>query len=246
MCRTPVLSPITGSSCSTSSRAIRDQGAGRLRIVTAALAAFVVAGASTPLCGQTGNPDSAAAQSSLSPTIGLTAGWDDNVFRVNTADNPIGDFTTTISPDVQASLRMSRLRVSGRAEVDFIHFRKVSQINSIDILSTGRVELPLGRLTPYFGGDWTNTRHRRNFEIDLPIRQVDSSWNAGVDLRLSGKTSIGVMRRAVACGLQGRHELPRQRSRTISRCDGGDHRREVSVFLDALHYHRSRRRAGPN
>jgi hypothetical protein len=195
VCRTSFLSPITASSCFTSSRAIRDKGAGRLRIVTAALAAFVVAGASTPLCGQTGNPDSAATQSSLSPTIGLTAGWDDNVFRVNTADNPIGDFTTTISPDVQASLRMSRLRISGRAEVDFIHFRKVSQINSIDVLSTGRVELPLGRLTPYFGGDWTNTRHRRNFEIDLPVRQVDSSWNAGVDVRLSGKTSIGVMRR---------------------------------------------------
>jgi hypothetical protein len=190
-----VLTPITGSSCFTSTREIRDKGAGRSRMAMAAFAAFVVAGASTPLSGQTANPDSTAAQSSLSPTIRLTAGWDDNIFRVNTADNPIGDFVTTISPDVQASLRVSRLRVSGRGEANFIHFRKVSEINAIDMLTTGRVELPLGRLTPYFGGDWTNTRHRRNFEIDLPVRQVDSSWNAGVDLRLSGKTSIGVTRR---------------------------------------------------
>ena len=195
MCRTPVRSPITSSSCFTGGREIRDKGAGRFRVAAAAFAAFVAAGASTPVCGQTGNPDSTAAPSSLSPTIRLTGGWDDNVFRVNKVDNPIGDFTTTISPDVQGSLVMSRLRLSGRGEVDFIHFRKVSQINSIDILSTGRVELLLGRLTPYFGGDWTNTRHRRNFEIDLPVRQVDSSWNAGVDLRLSGKTSIGVTRR---------------------------------------------------
>jgi hypothetical protein len=136
-----------------------------------------------------------AAQSSLSPTIRLTAGWDDNVFRVNNVDNPIGDFSTTVSPAAQASLLVSRLRVNGQGEVDFIHFRKISQINSIDILGAARVELLLGRLTPYFGGDWANTRHRRNFEIDLPVRQVDSSWNAGVDVRLSGKTSIGVMRR---------------------------------------------------
>jgi hypothetical protein len=194
VCRTRVLSP-TGSSCFTRAREIRDKGAGGLRVATAAFVAFVVAGASTPLCGQTANPDSTAAQSSLSPTIRLTAGWDDNIFRANTADNPIGDFVTTVSPDVQASFRVSRLRVSGRGEVDFIRFRKVSEINSIDILTNARVELPLGRLTPYFGGDWTNTRHRRNFEIDLPVRQVDSSWNAGVDLRLSAKTSIGVTRR---------------------------------------------------
>ena len=194
MCRTRVLSP-TGSSCFTRARQIRDKGAGGLRVATAAFVAFVVAGASTPLCGQTANPDSTTAQSSLSPTIRLTAGWDDNIFRANTADNPIGDFVTTVSPDVQASFRVSRLRVSGRGEVDFIRFRKVSAINSIDILTNARVELPLGRLTPYFGGDWTNTRHRRNFEIDLPVRQVDSSWNAGIDLRLSAKTSIGVTRR---------------------------------------------------
>ena len=194
MCRTSVPSPITDARL-TGARQIRGKSAGRLRVATAAFAAFVVGSASTPLCGQGGNLDSATAPSSLTPNIRLTTEWDDNVFRANTADNPIGDFSTTLGSDVQASLRMSRLRFIGRGEVDFIRFNKVSEINSIDILSTGRVELPLARLTPYVGGDWTNTRHRRNFEIDLPIRQVDSSWNVGVDLRLSGKTSVGVVRR---------------------------------------------------
>lgn len=194
MCRSPVRSPITGAL--TAAREIRDKGSSWLRVAAAAFATFVAAGALSPVGAQGGlDTTPAAAPSSFSPTIRVTAGWDDNVFRVNKADNPIGDFITTISPDAQASFRLSRLRVSGRGEVDFIKFSKVQEIDSIDVLTTGRVELPLGRLTPYFGGDYTNTRHRRNFEIDLPVRQVDSGWNAGVDLHLSGKTALGVSRR---------------------------------------------------
>jgi hypothetical protein len=165
------------------------------RTFTAALATCISVIASIPVFGQTDRPDSTAAQSSLSPTIRVTGGWDDNIFRVNEADAPIADFTTTISPAARGTLRASRLRLSGQGEVDFIKFRRVDQINSVDVLTDGRVELPLGQLTPYVGGNWTNTRHRRNFEIDLPVRQVDSGWIAGVDLRLSGKTSIGVSRR---------------------------------------------------
>ena len=167
----------------------------KVNTFTAALAGCISVILSTPVFGQTDRPDSTAAQSSLSPTIRVTAGWDDNIFRANEADGPIADFSTIISPAAQGSLRVSRLRLSGQGEVDFINFRRVDDINSIDVLTDGRVELPLGRLTPYFGGDWTNTRHRRNFEIDLPVRQVDSGWVAGVDLRLSGKTSFGVSRR---------------------------------------------------
>jgi Putative beta-barrel porin 2 len=186
---------MTGSSCRAGTRGIRDSGSARLRLATAALAAFVAVGAPTPVRGQISNRDTMPVRSSLSPTIRLTVGSDDNVFRVSEADKPIDDFSTTISPAVQAALVRPRLRVSGRSEVDFITFRKVSEINSVDSFGDGRVELLLWRLTPYVGGDWANTRHRRNFEIDLPIRQVDSSWNAGVDLRISGKTSIGVVRR---------------------------------------------------
>lgn len=195
MCRIPVRSPMTASSCRTGAREIRDSGSGRLCVATAALAAFVAVGASTPVRGQTRNPDSPPARSSFTPTVRLALGSDDNVFRASKSDKPIADLSTTISPAVQAALVASRLRVSGQSEVDFINYRKVSQINSVDSLGTGRLELLLKRVTPYVGGDWANTRHRRNFEIDLPVKQVDSSWNAGVDLRLSGKTSIGVMRR---------------------------------------------------
>ena len=196
---TPVRPRIAGSWRLTSTPDINDRGLGWLCTAAAALAALVALGAATPVLGQTSNPDEAPAQSRslvLSPTIRLTdAGWDDNVFRVNEADNPTGDFTAIVSPAVQASLRVSRMSVSGRSEVDFIYFKQLSQIRSIDTDNGGRVELRLGRLTPYVGGEWANTRHRLNFEIDLPVRRVDSSWDAGIDVRLSGKTSIGVMTR---------------------------------------------------
>jgi len=176
-------------------RAIRDRASGRFGVATAALVTLIAVGASTPVHGQTTDADGKPIRSTLSPTVRMTVGSDDNIFRVNTADNPIADFTTTISPAVQGALVVQRLRITGRGELDFINFRKVTEINSVDKLGAARVELLLWRLTPYVGGDWANTRHRRNFEIDLPVKQVDASVNAGVDLRLSGKTSIGVMGR---------------------------------------------------
>ena len=173
------------------------EGSCRVHAAVAVLAAFVTIGAATHAPAQTLNPEAAPAQGRLlvlSPTIALTnVGWDDNIFRVNKADGPTGDFTATLSPAIQASLQVARVNVTGRSRLDFIYFRDTSQINSIDRDGGGRVELSLGRLLPFAGGAWANARHRRNFEIDLPIRRLDSSWNMGVDLRLSGKTTIGVM-----------------------------------------------------
>jgi hypothetical protein len=157
-----------------------------------ALSALVILGAADQARAQTGERDGGEPGFVLSPSVRVTdIGWDDNVFRVNKADGPVGDFTSTFSPAVQASLRTPRLGISGRGRLDFIYFRRVSQIRSIDGDSGGRVELLLGRVTPYVAGDWASTRHRRTLEIDLPIRRTDASWNAGVDVHISGKTTIG-------------------------------------------------------
>jgi hypothetical protein len=162
----------------------------------AALAALVVLGPATPVLGQTNDSLAQSRSLRLSPTLQFTdIGWDDNVFRVTKDANPDGDFTATTRAAVQPLFRLRRLRFSGRNEVDFIYFKRLSQIRSIDTDNAAHVELLLGRLKPYIDGDFTRTRHRRNFEIDLPVRRVESSWDGGVDLRLSGKTSVGVMSR---------------------------------------------------
>ena len=152
----------------------------------------------TPVFAQTDPPEDARVlfeSLALSPAIGLTeVGWDDNVLRVANTDRPTGDFTATFSAALQAWFRLQRVKMRGRSRFDFVYFDKFSQFRSIDSDNSAHVDLLLGRLTPYVEGTWTNTRER-NFEIDIPVRRLESYGDAGVDVRLTGKTTVGVMTR---------------------------------------------------
>src|SRR5204862_622649 len=83
------------------------------------VAVVVSVGAAVPVIAQTGSPGESPEQSRpliLSPTFRLAdVGWDDNVFRVNKADNPIGDFTATLCPAIRASLRAGRVQAVDRS-----------------------------------------------------------------------------------------------------------------------------------
>ena len=246
MCRTPAGLPLQLRPASLSTREIRDKGAAgcalrRRRLRRSSLRVRRLQCVVKPAT-RTARP----AQSSLSPTIRLTAGWDDNVFRVNKADNPIGDFMTTISPDVQASLRMSRLRVSGRSRGG-LHPLQESQSDQLHRHSRARACRTTARATDAIFRRRLDEHASPTEFRNRPSRQASGFVVERGRRRATLRKDIYWRDEAtVACGLQGRHELPRHRSRAISRCDGGDHWRGVSVFLDALHYHRSRRRAGPN
>jgi hypothetical protein len=185
-------------------------------VARCAVAIVLASGASTGALAQTQNPDDRAPADArvlfgslaVVPTIRLTnVGWDDNVLYA-TEDQPrTEDFTATVSPDVQAWYRVPYVRARGSSVVDFVYFREVSQFRSIDTDNSGRVDLLLGRVTPYVSGGYANTRHRQNLEIDLPVRRVDAGWNAGVDLRLTGKTSVGVVARNFSVDYQGDTEF---------------------------------------
>ena len=150
----------------------------------------------SPVFAQTDPPEDAHVlfeSLALSPAFGLTeVGWDDNVLRVANTDRPTGDFTATFSAALQAWFRLQRVKMRGRSRFDFVYFDKFSQFRSIDSDNSAHVDLLLGRLTPYVEGTWTNTRER-NFEIDIPVRRLESNVDAGVDVRLTGKTRVGVM-----------------------------------------------------
>jgi hypothetical protein len=151
--------------------------------------------AATPVCAQTSAP---GAPREIAPAVQITnLGWDDNVFRVGEDADPVGDYTATVSPSLQVSIPWSRMQFTGAGRVDFNYFQRVEAFRSVDTDNRVAVAVSLGRVTPHVGGIWINARHRRNFEIDLPVRRVDRSWDAGVDINLSAKTTIGaVVRRS--------------------------------------------------
>src|SRR4030095_2342356 len=156
----------------------------------AACIALALSCAARPVCGQTSVVESTRV---ISPAIQIAnLGWNDNVLRVGQDDGPTGDYTATVSPSLQASIPWSRMRVTGGGQVDFNYFQRVEEFRSIDTDSHAVVAVLLGRLTPHIGGSWINARHRRNFEIDFPVRREDRSWDAGVDVNVSAKTSVGV------------------------------------------------------
>jgi hypothetical protein len=128
----------------------------------------------------------------LAPAIRITNfGFDTNVF--NEADDPTSDLTAVFSPAVDGWLRLGRVRVSGRSELDFVYFNELAAQRSVDSDHDVRVELHASRLRPYAAGRFTNTRHRRNVEIDALARRREEVAAIGLDFRLSGKTTIGVV-----------------------------------------------------
>ena len=145
------------------------------RSATVSVLALLVVAAGRPLFAQEAEGDHFRVLT-LAPTLEANVGWDSNVFRVDNQHDPKGDLITTVSPALETTLRLQHLRISGQGDVDFIYYRDVSQFRSVDTDDAAQIELPLGRITPYVGGNWSNARHRRNFEIDLPIRRVDWSW----------------------------------------------------------------------
>jgi Putative beta-barrel porin 2 len=158
--------------------------------------------AATPVRGQMSAP--AEAPRVIAPTLSITnLGWDDNVFRVGEEADPAGDFTATVSPSLVASIPWSRLQFTGAGKLDFNYFQRFAAIRSIDRDSRAAVAIALGRLRPHVGGSWTSARHRQNFEIDFPVRRVDRSWDAGVDIYVSAKTSIGLWYRRSRGGYTG-------------------------------------------
>ncbi len=132
----------------------------------------------------------------LSPTIRQSqAGWDSNVFYRNQDDRPTGDMTATLTPALDASIRLSRVRVSSHNQVDLYFFRRYDHLNAADTESAARAEFQLSRLTPFASGRLLRTRHRQGLEIDAITERREDELQVGADLRITPQASIGVYRR---------------------------------------------------
>jgi hypothetical protein len=127
----------------------------------------------------------------LTPSVALTnLGIDTNVF--NEVDEPKQDFIFTVSPHVDASLRVRRARLQVMARSDLVYFRKYSSERSVDTAVDSKLEFRGTRITPWVAGSVSSGRQRFGYEVDLRFRRVTKDGGAGVEARLTGRTRVVV------------------------------------------------------
>jgi len=134
----------------------------------------------------------------LAPVFKLSEfGLDSNPYNRSDDSNPVGDFTSRLTPAVDASLRSPHLRASGRSQFDIYYYKTLSDLSSVDSDNAGHVDFLINRLTLSFGGSYISTRHRQNLEIDAIAQRQTGTVTFGAALRMTGKTSItGSVQRA--------------------------------------------------
>ena len=126
----------------------------------------------------------------FTPSVTLTnLGVDTNVF--NELEDPKDDFTASFGPKAEFWTRFGpRVRVYGNVGVDYQYFQEYDSQRSFGTSNVARLEIDLGRLTPFAEGQYTNTRVRPGFEIDARARHEDLSGRAGAAFRVGGKTQL--------------------------------------------------------
>jgi hypothetical protein len=115
-------------------------------------------------------------------------GMDDNVF--NEAENPKRDFTFTVAPRADISLRMRRLRLGFTTTTDYVYYRTYRSERGTNASSSARVDFDLGILRPYATIQGLNSRARINQEIDARARHRDLLYGGGIALKVASRTNL--------------------------------------------------------
>ncbi len=126
----------------------------------------------------------------FTPSIAITnLGVDTNVF--NELDDPKQDFTVSFGPQAEFWSRLGpRARLYGKVGVRYDYFQEYDSQRSFGTDDALRLEVDLGRLTPFADGTYTNTRTRPGFEIDERARFKNLTGRAGVGVRVLSKTKL--------------------------------------------------------
>lgn len=126
----------------------------------------------------------------FTPSIAITnLGVDTNVF--NELEDPKQDFTVSFGPQAEFWSRFGpRALLYGKAGVHYNYFQEYDSQRSFGTEDALRLEVDLGRLTPFADGTYINTRTRPGFEIDERARFENLSGRAGVGIRVLAKTKL--------------------------------------------------------
>lgn len=125
----------------------------------------------------------------LAPRITLgNIGVDTNVF--NEAEDPKQDTTATVSPALDAVVRLGPARLSANGSADLIYFREFTNLRTFNWSADGRLDWRLGRVTPHVQASALRASERPSLEVDLRARRVQESVGAGLDVDLGAKTTL--------------------------------------------------------
>jgi hypothetical protein len=116
---------------------------------------------------------------SLTPKLAIrNLGLDTNVF--NTKDEPLQDFTVTLTPGVDAWLRVGRGLFTSKTIVDWDYYQTASSERAFNFGEDWRVDVDLTHVQPRVAGEYLRTRQRPNDEIDARVQQKRMAGGIGV------------------------------------------------------------------
>jgi hypothetical protein len=176
----------------------------------------------------------------LSPMVTLTnIGVDDNVFNRARTDGPQRDFTMTVTPKADWSVRFGRAALTGVLKEDLVYYQRFNSERSVNTSNRVALRVPLNRLTMAVASTVVHKRDRPGFEIDARSRHTQADYDASAELRAFGKTFLALNgrrstvafdrdavfldsnlrlqlnRRAAIVGLSARHEITPVTSLTL-------------------------------
>jgi hypothetical protein len=123
------------------------------------------------------------------PTVTLSSlGVDTNVF--NDTINPRSDTTFLLSPALELRTLFGKSSLVSLTAPSFGYFRRYANQRSKNISQTVRFERPFNRVTARAGMNIVSVRDRPALEIDTRARRLVTTYSAGVDTRVSAKTTV--------------------------------------------------------
>ena len=99
------------------------------------------------------------------------------------------DFTYTVAPYVRTELPLGDARLVGTGGLGFVFFQKTKEQQSLNGAASGLFEVREGRIRPSLLGGFSRSRERRG-DVDVRALSVSTSGRAGVDVGVSGITSL--------------------------------------------------------
>jgi hypothetical protein len=179
-----------------------------LRLVLALLLPLSLLCAAAPAFAQLKPPDQstpeqedidAREQLVWHPSYGLTSlGYDSNVFNLPSANNgntKLGDWIATFAAGLAPIWNVGDVRVSADTGLVYNYFQQFTQERGLDGNARGRIDIPVSRVRLHVGGGYANRRQRVNYEIDERARRTEEDVNAGFDVAIGGRTTLGLSAR---------------------------------------------------